>query len=621
MQTLSPKLRAIALSTMCLAAISSARTSAQKTGTDGALVRTKVRVVDAQRRGVQGARVFAISRPLPHLPTHLEQILVEAKSDARGHAKLMLDPTRLWCVWASYRTESTRSASVIVRGAQPGRPVRLTLLQIDVQEIQVKGLDDWRKLVPTARVVFEASPIEEWLGYTGRSPSFRCPVPEFSHRAPGFISPIFDGETVAGKPGRYVVPPMPYGFYYVHIVDADGAWLDSRWLAHVFPTGQEKNKDYDRKEGRKTVDVSKPPVREIRVLDQSGKPVRGASLVAQSTLWTNVRGRAVQANNEGVARMIFPAAYREVPATIALWSFDPRCPPSSVQLQATKAGSFRVSRLPVEQSHRVVNAQPGDRFRAFAPRLGFLPGGCEVRPDKDGRLPLPYRSGGHCTLFAIRKERARILRVSSADAKASRIDLGSMRDTRIQVRVAGDGRAARGGFVEIHAGATLDIRSVGLRVPIDRAGLARTKLMPGDYWMLAWSPKGGDGWKRVSIRAEEEGAALVELSLRPFRELRAQVQDPSRDAPRKTLVILTASAVASQQGAPGGTTPTIAARLVSFSNTEFVCDALGRHTVRLSASALRADFLAYDLEGASAVQVRTTWTSRSADAPVAIRFR
>ncbi|MCA8969537.1 MAG: hypothetical protein KDC95_07130 [Planctomycetes bacterium] len=548
---------------------------------------TRVRVVDrATARPVVGATVHAVTSPFPLLVGDIQRECVEATTDNSGTARLELDPTRSWTVWATKRDgASARFASLPHVAVTLGRPLRIELEPFALDRITIENLDAWREVLDgdtrlTARI--SADRPSAWLGDLRRSHD-ECRTPVVGAHTGTFVAPSFDVALAATDSSSFVVPPVPLGSFFVELVRADGRVLDSRRalpLTSVFGVDSSR---YDIDASETTLrycDVARLPLRAVTVLEQPIPRLR----VWQTLSNASSRDHAIETTDDGTAH-VFCSATSGSEATIPrVRAFDPRIVDRSpywprsdsldLKLRAHKA---RFASIRGIDEHAAVYYVEDD----LATR---------VELNEDGAVRLPAHRRFPWSLVAVHGGHPVVLadHVSSPRGDFT-IDMTSFRTVEVRARGRRN-RLVRGGIIEILP-EWRGLAPIGLLVAIDDNGTARVHLRPGTYALLAWNEKRGDCVARLVVPPNSNTATdasqviVSRITLEEFRWIHGVVAWKGHDLDR--------GAVASETFCPS----TPADCVARFSDSVVRLNAQGCFETRVSSQTRYFWMRVYDGQG------------------------
>ena len=542
----------------------------------------KIRIVDRAGKSVANARVFAESKPLPILAPYLAGTRIEVRSNERGLARLELARHKIWSVWAVHDdAQLGRRASILVSGVAPGRARRLKLLPWPAWRLGLHKLDEWRKLVPKGLgLAFTADEPAHWMNYVMSSelfPSERC---AFGPDASGILRPFFRMPLPAGNDVEVDLPPLPYGFYYAFLVDAAGSPLNVHWITHSFSKPPRPNHDLARH--LKSLDFSGPAKARVFVHDARGKPIPGAQLRVTQSYYNEhgLRGSS-RSDEHGMATVYLPAVNKLIGTapSVQVQGFAADRAGTSIRVSAASAGTHKLELRALPASNwRILGLRKSDRILACSAQ-GVL----SLDVAADGKLMLPALAEPW-NLLLMRDGEATILRAAgdkSARLQRQTYDLSKLVDVHIQVHMQA-GSAVRAGFVEIHPLSGIAGRQP--RYAIGRDGLARFKILPGMYAVLAWSPERGDALTALEVPAEKK-TFHTQLELRPMRQILGRVVDSQKEGISGVLVTVQGSSAVPQASKAGLNRSLLTKKLLGFGNGQVITDSDGSFSTFVSGRA------------------------------------
>ncbi|MCB9880713.1 MAG: hypothetical protein H6832_19040 [Planctomycetes bacterium] len=560
---------------------------------------TRIRVVDfAEAKPVAGATVHAVTSPFPHLIGNFELERAEATTDERGSARLELDPSRIWTIWATKRDGATeRFASLPSVGHVVGRPLRLELEPFPVDCIVLENLDAWRKLLDgdkrlTARITGDRP--DNWLGYLRNSQSeFRAPV--IGPIPAGFVAPEFVVALDDTASSSFVLPPLPLGFFFVELQRANGDVLDVRWIMHLLRAANRNAPGYDFDARKKTLFFSGMQKVEVRATTQQGEPVRGLRIAQSYPVVRSPRVRYFETGADGTATAFVPSINQGSASDVQLQVFDPRF--SNRQVRSIASGTFSlIVGPPAMRRATIEGLAKGDA-------LYYTEAGRAVRvsPDTAGSVHLPAAgSRASWSLLAVVDDRGVVLADDASALNGDfQIDVASYRDVEVTVRGRG-GNPVTGGFVEVLAESEGD-PPIGLRSAIDAQGIARIRVRPGTYHVLGWNERRGDGMCRIVVPESPPPGRIqnTALELDAFRVIRGRVLRATQPLPGGFVDATTVAPT-------DESLPSI--RLASFSSRTARIDEQGRFEFDVSSRAANVSLNIYDDRGGTTGRVVTNWT-------------
>ncbi|MCA8969536.1 MAG: hypothetical protein KDC95_07125 [Planctomycetes bacterium] len=560
---------------------------------------TRVRVVDrASSEPIAGSTVHAVTSPFPQLIGDFELERAEATTDERGSARLELDPSRIWTIWATKRDGATeRFASLPSVGHVVGRPLRLELEPFPVDRIVLENLDAWRTLLDgdkrlTARITGDRP--DNWLGYLRNSQSeFRAPV--IGPIPGGFVAPEFVVALDDTASSSFVLPPLPLGFFFVELQRANGDILDVRWIMHLLRAANRNAPGYDFDARKKTLFFSGMQKVEVRATTQKGEPILGLRLAQSYPVVRSRRVRYFETNAKGTANAFVPSNNQGNSSDAQVQVFDPRFSNRQVRNIASGTLSLVVGQPAMRRATIQGLVKDDALYYAEAGRA------VRVTPDKGGSVSLPAagRRASWSLLAVLDGNGVVLADDASAPIGDVRIDVASCRDVEVTVRGRG-GSPVTGGFVEVLAESDGD-PPIGLRAAIDAQGVARFRVRPGTYHVLAWNERRGDGLCRIVVpeSAPEGRNPSASLELDAFRVIRGSVQ-------RATKPLAGGFVDATTVAPTDESLPSI--RLSAFSSRTARIDEQGRFEFRVSSRAANVSLNVYDDRGGSTARVVTNWT-------------
>ncbi|MFQ5504571.1 MAG: carboxypeptidase-like regulatory domain-containing protein, partial [Planctomycetota bacterium] len=463
--------------------------------------------------------------------------LLEFKTGAHGRVRASVDPSRCWSAWAVWDGEGKRLASPLVPGILPGRPLRLVLQPFEAFNVRWIGLDAWRKLFgEKLRTVFisdksaMARPAPPAAVQKSRSVSRAS-----GSTAPGagFIPPVFHLPLPGSDQEVVRLPPLPLGRYYPVLADAEGGFLDTRYMNPSFLTSQTVQHMYERKRFLKRQYLGRPVRAPGRLVGHGGKPVSAADLFLRPRRGQLEHERRYATDSDGSFELILTFRDKRTDSTgtfsYRVFVLAPGFRPELFSLGSLgkeQPSPIRFTLTPGEDlDWRVRNPEPGDHERFFlsteiATRsTGKFPHTFPLRCDANGRLglPAPYRTPSgppawYLVLVRDGKPIPLLLSDRATIPAEQDLDLAKLKRVELQVETE-SGRRARGGIVLL--GASRQTSRFPLRYPVDLKGRTSFRAMPGRYFLTVRHPQHGSGFLDLAV-GEDALSKTVQLA-RPAR--------------------------------------------------------------------------------------------------------
>jgi len=491
---------------------------------------TLVRVVGANGEGLKNADVFFFAAPLRDVPGAAciyHNRLVRQQTDAWGRTRVKLDTRCSWSMWAVKDDGSIRLASHLIPNIQVGRAQRVCCYPWQVRTFRWTGLHESYRDTKPLKTLFVSS----LLALDGLASSLDRRLA---------CVPILTCARGTAPEQTMRLPLLPLGTYGVLLTIGGRQILEDRGGEPSFESLAHQNWAKVR-QGALSLAAKGCATVHLRVTDSSGSLVKHAIVYVRPMISCDLFEERYRSDESG--QLGVPVGLRES-KSVYVWM--PDYVPTYFRLEAGQKGRRELRiRKGRQVTWTVRSARPEDlEQQRFFLRTSFA---CEGRGSPEVALPIACSSEGRLLVPApdnVMQSGARVWQlyllrqgcpVLLYDHKRGKvpdhlsIDLSRLREVSIKV-------AMRGGSLLRDPTAKLVHGRYERFCPIDRNGIARVSMMPGDYKFIVVSDR-GDGLLKFGISDDAEHKRELRLQLTPYRLVRGRVTDEDGKPVRSATVL------------------------------------------------------------------------------------